>query len=107
MKDTNSDSEMLKTLTNKLKALMVNPEPASSVWRDKYSEVSNELTKFWKTMEDTMKKAVDSKHFCQMLSLNVDNTKLTDAEFRKFVKRTLPIVDFPRTEKQENPWLEH
>jgi len=42
---------------------------------------------------------VPSEHFCRILNVNVDNEKLTDADFRQFVRNTLPIVIFKR-EKQ-------
>jgi hypothetical protein len=43
---------------------------------------------------------VSSKNFCQFLHVNVDNQKLTDAEFRKMVRNTLPIVEYPRPEEK-------
>lgn len=42
---------------------------------------------------------VPADHFCGTLAANVDNAKLTDAEFREFVRNTLPIVDYPRPKK--------
>lgn len=39
---------------------------------------------------------VPATNFCATLAANVDNGKLSDAEFREFVRNTLPIVDFPR-----------
>jgi hypothetical protein len=39
-------------------------------------------------------RAVPAENFCATLSANVDNDNMTDAEFRAFVKSTLPIVKF-------------
>lgn len=36
---------------------------------------------------------VPAKHFVETLVANVDNEKLSDAEFREFVRNTLPIVE--------------
>lgn len=40
-------------------------------------------------------RSVPATNFCQTLAVNVDNDKLSDAEFRKLVRNTLPIVAFP------------
>ena len=42
---------------------------------------------------------VPAEHFCQSLSVNVDNDKQTDKAFREFVRNTLPIVIFERINK--------
>ena len=42
-------------------------------------------------------------HFCQTLSANVDNEKLSDRAFRKLVRNTLPNVDYPRAKTQTAP----
>jgi hypothetical protein len=39
---------------------------------------------------------VPSVNFVQTLAANVDNEKLSDKEFRQFVRNTLPIVEYPR-----------
>lgn len=39
---------------------------------------------------------VPAENFCATLSVNVDNDKLTDANFREFVRNTLPIVEYKR-----------
>jgi hypothetical protein len=45
---------------------------------------------------------VPAKNFLTTLAANVDNKKLTDEQFREFVRNTLPIVDFPKpTSEQE------
>jgi hypothetical protein len=38
---------------------------------------------------------IPAEHFCTTLAVNVDNDKLSDADFRQFVRNTLPIVNFP------------
>lgn len=38
---------------------------------------------------------VPAENFVQTLSVNVDNEKLTDEQFREFVRNTLPIVKRP------------
>ncbi len=43
---------------------------------------------------------VSAKNFCQLLHVNVDNKKLSDAEFRHMVRNTLPIVDYPIPEEK-------
>lgn len=43
---------------------------------------------------DTEARTVEAEHFCELLSRNVDNKKLTDTDFRQFVRNTLPIVKF-------------
>ncbi len=42
----------------------------------------------------------DAKNFCGTLAVNVDNDKLTDAQFRMFVRNSLDVVDFPRSTNQ-------
>jgi hypothetical protein len=39
---------------------------------------------------------VPAENFMATLNANVDNEKLSDADFREFVRNTLPIVIFPR-----------
>ena len=41
---------------------------------------------------DFEERGVDAKNFVETLSVNVDNEKLSDEEFREFVRNTLPIV---------------
>jgi hypothetical protein len=36
-------------------------------------------------------KTQDAKYFVDQLNANIDNVKLTDTEFRQFVRNTLPI----------------
>lgn len=38
------------------------------------------------------KRVVAAENFCGTLEANVDNTKLTDKEFRQFVRNSLGIV---------------
>lgn len=42
------------------------------------------------------KPTVPAEHFMGTLQANVDNEKLSDADFREFVRNTLPIIIFPR-----------
>jgi hypothetical protein len=37
---------------------------------------------------------VPAENFCATLNANVDNRRVSDKEFRAFVRRTLPIVQF-------------
>jgi hypothetical protein len=46
-------------------------------------------------MQDDLECLVPATNFCATLSANVDNVKMSDAEFRQFVRNTLEIVDFP------------
>ena len=39
------------------------------------------------------KQTVPAANFVGTLTVNVDNDKMSDAEFREFVRNTLPIVD--------------
>ena len=43
-------------------------------------------------------KKVPSGNFVATIAVNVDNEKLSDKEFRDFVRSTLPIVEYPRKE---------
>jgi hypothetical protein len=45
---------------------------------------------------------VPAGHFMATIAANVDNAKLSDADFREFIRNTLPIVDYPRPEKKDN-----
>ena len=44
-------------------------------------------------MCESYKKVIPPRHFVETLLANVNNEKLTDAEFREFVRNSLPIVD--------------
>lgn len=46
----------------------------------------------------TWSRDFDPANFCQTLAANVDNEKLTDAEFREFVRVSLPA---PQPVKKE------
>ncbi len=37
-------------------------------------------------------RTVPAESFCQMLTANVDNEKLSAKDFREFVRNTLPII---------------
>lgn len=50
-----------------------------------------------------LERSVSAANFCGTLEANVDNDKLTDAEFRDFVRTSLPIVEYTRpTARREN-----
>lgn len=42
-----------------------------------------------------------AENFAETLSVNIDNERLGDVEFRDFVRRTVPKVIFPRPAKFE------
>jgi len=41
-------------------------------------------------------RTVPAPNFVATVEANVDNTKLSDSAFRAFIRRTLPIVQYPR-----------
>ena len=43
-------------------------------------------------------KKVPAENFMATIAANVNNLKLSDAEFREFIRNTLPIVDYPEPE---------
>lgn len=45
------------------------------------------------------KQVVPAESFATVLAANVDNDKLSDEQFRQFVRNTLPVVIYPRHEK--------
>ena len=46
-------------------------------------------------------RTVPAKNFMQTLEANVDNDKLSDKDFRKFVRNTLPIVIFESKKEKD------
>ena len=44
---------------------------------------------------------VPAEHFMATIAANVDNVRLTDAEFRDFIRNTLPIVEYPRPDEKD------
>lgn len=38
---------------------------------------------------------ISPQNFCSTIAVNVDNEKLTDKQFREFIRNTLPIVELP------------
>ena len=42
-------------------------------------------------------KLVPANNFLTTLAANVDNLRLSDKEFRDFIRRSLPIVNFKHT----------
>lgn len=56
---------------------------------------------FWEQTGDVRKpkprytkRTVDPKNFLETVSVNVDNKDLSDADFREFIRNTLPIVSY-------------
>lgn len=49
--------------------------------------------------DESMGRTVPATNFVSTLAANVDNRKLSDAEFREFVRRTLPIVIYKGCDK--------
>jgi hypothetical protein len=49
-----------------------------------------------------MKNTVPAINFLGTLMANLDNEKLSDSEFRQFIRNTLPIVEKPDIEKIAN-----
>jgi len=47
------------------------------------------------------KRTVPASNFVGTLAANVDNQKLSDAEFREFVRNTLPIVRYDRAPEND------
>ena len=43
-----------------------------------------------------MNSMVPAEHFMATIAANVDNKKLSDADFRQFIRDTLPIVQYKR-----------
>jgi len=42
---------------------------------------------------------VPAENFMATIAANVENKKVTDAEFREFIRNTLPIVKYKRKAK--------
>lgn len=51
-----------------------------------------------------MDKKIPASNFVGTVAANVDNTKLSDEEFRQFVRNTLPIVEYDRPAE---PWVDY
>ena len=52
----------------------------------------------------TNKRTVSANSFVMTIANNVDNKKLSDAEFRTFIRNTLPVVEY--TKRRPNQSLE-
>jgi len=46
-------------------------------------------------------RTVPADNFMGTIAANVDNAKLTDAQFREFIRNTLPIVQYTGADKSE------
>ena len=42
---------------------------------------------------------IDARHFLTTVAGNVNNSNLTDADFRALIRNTLPIVNWPDREE--------
>lgn len=62
------------------------------------------LTKRKKLEETKDKKPIDAKNFLGTVSVNVDNKELSDKEFRLFIRRTLPSVEFSEGPRIKRPF---
>ena len=49
-----------------------------------------------------MDRPINADNFCGTLDCNVDNEKLSDKDFRQFVRNTLPHVEFERTKDEDH-----
>lgn len=48
-----------------------------------------------------MSHPVPAENFVATVAMNIDNPKLTDAQFREFIRNSLPIVKYPRKVTEE------
>lgn len=48
----------------------------------------------WRGTNNTKLNSVPASNFVGTLAANVDNEKMSDVEFRQFVRNTLPIVEY-------------
>jgi len=48
-----------------------------------------------------MNNKVPAKNFVATIAANVCNEKLTDKQFREFIRNTLSIVEYPRKEEKD------
>lgn len=44
---------------------------------------------------------IPAQNFMATIAANVNNKNIPDAAFRKFIRNTLPIVEYPRPEKKD------
>jgi hypothetical protein len=51
-------------------------------------------------MKDNKERVVSAENFCATLAENTDNEKVSDADFRQFVRNTLPIVIYSRKDEK-------
>ena len=45
------------------------------------------------------KRTVPAENFLATVAINVDNDRLTDAQFRQFIRNSLPIVIYQRQDE--------
>jgi len=44
---------------------------------------------------------IPAESFMETIAVNVDNNKLSDKMFREMIRNTLPIVEYPRKEEED------
>jgi hypothetical protein len=47
-------------------------------------------------------RTVPAESFMATIAANINNPKITDKEFREFIRNTLPIISYPRPPKDKN-----
>lgn len=50
---------------------------------------------------EATEQTVPAENFMATIAANVDNDELSDGDFRDFIRRTLPIVQYPRRKNDE------
>lgn len=48
-----------------------------------------------------MREKVPAENFMATIAANVDNKRLTDAQFREFIRDTLPIVEYLKVDTSD------
>lgn len=54
-----------------------------------------------------MKNKVPAESFMTTIAANVDNNKLSDEDFREFIRNTLPIVEYIKCNKDNIRYQHH
>ena len=47
------------------------------------------------------KRTVPAENFMATIAANVDNSNITDEQFREFIRNTLPIIQYPHDGDEE------
>lgn len=53
-------------------------------------------------MQTTKNHTVSAVHFMGTILANLDNTRLSDADFREFIRNTIPIIEKPALDSLGN-----